>query len=167
MYYTSTVLVLSQNLSYAHFVTFTLPRYEQLSHSSSFVGLVSCYLTHYHTRVCDRPSLIMLQHTSLLRYDNQSISRSYSSLSSCSTTSEITHSRYLAVILIRLKSSISDTQHSSIRLKSNIPDTRHRNILRTGTSNFKGCLLMMYRMSLTFLAVHQCSRCLRFHVAIV
>ena len=81
--------------------------------------------------------------------------------------SEISHSRYLAVILIRLKSSISDTQHSSIRLKSNIPDTRHRNILRTGTSDFKGCLLMMYRMSLTFLAVHQCSRCLRFHVAIV
>ena len=71
--------------------------------------------------------------------------------------SEISHSRYLAVILIRLKSSISDTQHSSIRLKSIIPDTRHSSIrlksinpdtrhrifFRTGTSEFKGCLLMM------------------------
>jgi hypothetical protein len=42
--------------------------------------------------------------------------------------SEISHSRYLADILIRLKSSISDTQHSSIRLKSIIPDTRHSSI---------------------------------------
>ena len=39
--------------------------------------------------------------------------------------SEITHSRYLAVILIRLKSIIPDTQHSLIRLKSIIPDTQH------------------------------------------
>jgi hypothetical protein len=39
--------------------------------------------------------------------------------------SEITHSRYLAVILIRLKSIISDTQNSLIRLKSIIPDTQH------------------------------------------
>ena len=38
--------------------------------------------------------------------------------------SEITHSRYLAVILIRLKSIIPDTQHSLIRLKSIIPDTQ-------------------------------------------
>ena len=95
--------------------------------------------------------------------------------------SEITHSRYLAVILIRLKSSISDTQHSSIRLKSIIPDTRHssirlksiipdtrhRKFFRTGTSEFKGCLLMMRHIFLTFHVDHQCLRCLRFHVAIV
>ena len=81
--------------------------------------------------------------------------------------SEITHSRYLAVILIRLKSIISDTQDCLIRLKSIIPDTQHSLIRRTGTSEFKGFLLLMHRMSLTFLVVHQCSRCLRFHVAIV
>ena len=81
--------------------------------------------------------------------------------------SEITHSRNLAVILIRLKSIISDTQDSLIRLKSIIPDTQHSLIRRTGTTEFKSCILLMHRMSMTFLVVHQYSRCLRFHVAIV